>query len=126
MCALISPYYSEGKCGKQPYPLEFMIRVHFLQLVYNLGDPMCEETLCDSLSSRRFVGLAMNSKCPDKTTILRFRHLLERNGLDKQIFDLLFKHQLTQRGLLFSKGMIVDGSFIEAPSLTKNAGNAFG
>lgn len=121
LCALISPYYSEGKRGQQPYPLELMIRVHFLQLVYNLSDPMCEETLRDSFSSRRFVGLTMDSKCPDETTILRFRHLLERNGLDKQIFDL-FKHQLSQRGLLFSKGTIVDGSFIEAPSSTKNAG----
>ena len=117
LCALISPYYSEGKRGQQPYPLELMIRVHFLQLVYNLSDPMCEETLRDSFSSRRFVGLTMDSKCPDETTILRFRHLLERNGLDKQIFDL-FKHQLSQRGLLFSKGTIVDGSFIEAPSST--------
>ena len=88
LCALISPYYSEGKRSQQPYPLELMIRVHFLQLVYNLSDTMCEETLRDSLSSRRFVGLAMDSKCPDETTILRFRHLLERNGLDKQIFDL--------------------------------------
>lgn len=67
----------------------------------------------------------MNSKCPDKTTILRFRHLLERNGLDKQIFDL-FKHPLSQRGLLFSKGTIVDGSFIEAPSSTKNTGKKRG
>lgn len=57
LCALISPYYSEGKRGQQPYPLELMIRVHFLQLVYNLSDPMCEETLRDSFSSRRFVGL---------------------------------------------------------------------
>ncbi len=67
----------------------------------------------------------MDSKCPDEITILRFRHLLERNGLDKQIFDL-FKHQLSQIGLLFSKGTIVDGSFIGALSSTKNAGNAFG
>ena len=88
LCALISPYYSEGKRRQQPYLLELMIRVHFLQLVYNLSDTMCEETLRDSLSSRRFVGLTMDSKCPDETTILRFRHLLERNGLDKQIFDL--------------------------------------
>ena len=43
--ALISPYYSSGKRGQQPYPLEIMIHVHFLQLVYNLSDPMCEETL---------------------------------------------------------------------------------
>ena len=51
LCALISPYYSEGKRGKQPYPLELMIRVNFLQLAYKLSDPMCEETLRDSLSS---------------------------------------------------------------------------
>ncbi len=140
---MIGPYYSEGKRGAQPYPLELMIRIHFLQLVYNLSDPICEETLhdsfacrrfvgynlsdpiCeetlhDSFACRRFVGLTMDSKCPDETTILRFRHLLEKNGLDKQVFDL-FKQQLTARGLLFSKGTIVDGSFIEAPSSTKNA-----
>ena len=81
---------------------------------------MCEETLHDSFACRRFVGLTMDSKCPDETTILRFRHLLEKNVLDKQVFDL-FKQQLTNRGLLFSKGTIVDGSFIEAPSSTKNA-----
>ena len=79
-----------------------------------------KETLHDSFACRRFVGLTMDSKCPDETTILRFRHLLEKNGLDKQVFDL-FKQQLTNRGLLFSKGTIVDGSFIEAPSSTKNA-----
>ncbi len=76
--ALIGPYYSEGKRGAQPYPLELMIRIHFLQLVYNLSDPMCEETLHDSFACRRFVGLTMDSKCPDETTILRFRHLLEK------------------------------------------------
>ena len=81
---------------------------------------MCEETLHDSFAFRRFVGLTMDSKCPDETTILRFRHLLEKNGLDKQVFEL-FKQQLSSRGLLFSKGTIVDGSFIEAPSSTKNA-----
>lgn len=62
----------------------------------------------------------MDSKYPDETTILHFRHLLEKNRLDKQVFDL-FTRQLTNRGLLFSKGTIVDGSFIGAPSSTKNA-----
>ena len=60
--SLIGPYYSEGKRGAQPYPLELMIRSHFLQLVYNLSDPMCEETLHDSFACRRFVGLTMDSK----------------------------------------------------------------
>lgn len=118
--SLIGPYYSEGKRGAQPYSLELMIRIHFFQLVYNLSDPMCEETPHDSFACRRLVGLRMVSKCPDETTIMRFRHLLEKNGPDKQVFDL-FKKQLTHRGLLFSKGTIVDSSFIEASSSTKNA-----
>ena len=101
--SLIGPYYSEGKRGAQPYPLELMIRIHFLQLVYNLSDPMCEETLHDSFACRRFVGLTMDSKCPDETTILRFRHLLEKNVLDKQVFDL-FKRQLTVRGASVQQG----------------------
>ena len=58
--ALIGPYYREGKLGAQPYPLELMIRIHFLQLVYNVSDPMYEETLHDSFACRRFVGLTMD------------------------------------------------------------------
>ena len=56
---LIGPYHSEAKRGAPPYPLELMIRIHFLQLVYNLSDPMCEETLQDSFACRRFVGLTI-------------------------------------------------------------------
>ncbi len=104
----------------QPYQLELMICIHFLQLVYNLSNPMSEETPHDLFACRRFVGLTMDSKCPDESTVLRFRRLLEKNSLGKQVFDF-FKRQLTNRGLLFSKGTIVDGSFIEAPSSTKNA-----
>ncbi len=104
--SLIGPYYSEGKRGAQPYPLELMIRIHFLQLVYNPSDPMCEETLHDSFACRRFVGLTMDSKCPDETTILRFRHLLEKNVLDKQVFDL-FKQQLTVRGFCSARARLL-------------------
>ena len=104
--SLIGPYYSEGKRGAQPYPLELMIRIHFLQLVYNLSYPMCEETLHDSFACCRFVGLTMDSKCPDETTILRFRHLLEKNVLDKQVFDL-FKQQLTARGFCSARARLL-------------------
>lgn len=71
-----------------------MLRIHSLQPVYNLSDLMCEETLHDFFACRRFVGLTMDSKCPDETTILRFRLLFEKNGLNKQVFELS-KKQLT-------------------------------
>ncbi|WP_353889098.1 transposase [uncultured Parasutterella sp.] len=36
------------------------------------------EPLHDFFACRRFVSLAMDSKYPDETTILHFRHLLEK------------------------------------------------
>lgn len=112
-------YRSCGRKGQQPYPLPLMLRVHVLQLVYNLSDPMTEETLNDSVACRRFVGLTIDSSTPDETTILRFRHLLEAHQLTDKVFALI-NQQLQNRGLLLSRGTIVDGSFIEAPSSTKN------
>ena len=77
---LIGPYYSEGRRGAQPYPLELMIRIHFLQLVYNLSDPMCEETLHDFFACRCFVGVTMDSKCSGETTILRLAIFLRKTA----------------------------------------------
>lgn len=37
-----------------------MIRIHFLQLVYNLSDLLCGRTLYDFVASRRFAGLPMD------------------------------------------------------------------
>ena len=55
-----------------------MLRVHCLQLFYNLSDPGMEDLPYESDPVRRFVGLKLSSALPDETTILNFRHLLER------------------------------------------------
>ena len=54
------------------------------------------------------------------TTILRFRHLLERHGLTRGIFEEI-EGLLEQRRLLLRSGTIVDATIIAAPSSTKNA-----
>lgn len=120
MQKIIQPHYGRlGNRGQQPYPLDLMLRIHVFQIAYNLSDPMAEETLKDSISVRRFVGLRMDSAIPDETTILRFRHLLEQEGLSQKIFNMITE-TLKKRGLLLSRGTIVDASFIDAPSSTKN------
>ena len=41
------------------------------------------ETFCDSETMRRFAGIEPGvDRLPDETTILNFRHLLERHGSD--------------------------------------------
>ena len=64
-----------------------MPRIHFVQQWLNLLDPAMEEALYDTPICREFVGLdASEDNLPDKSTILRLRHLLEANNLNLQIW----------------------------------------
>ena len=81
--ALIAPYYPKvgSKGASPPMPLEMMLRVYFLQSWCALGDLMAEEGLYDSEAMRRFAGGGElgDGRIPDETTILNFRHLLEKH-----------------------------------------------
>ena len=96
-----------------------MLRIHCVQLFYNLSDPGMEDLLYEAESVRRFVGLSLSEALPDETTILNFRHLLERQQLGKGLFEEINVH-LESQGLRLREGTIVDASIIEAPSSTKN------
>ncbi len=112
-------HYPKGENGNPPYPLPIMLRVHCLQLFYNLSDPAMEDALYEIESMRRFAGLRLSDRLPDESTILRFRHFLERHKLGKVIFDTV-NAQLRQQGLIMREGTIVDATIIAAPSSTKN------
>ena len=115
----IRPVYPKPGRGRRPYQLSVMLRVHCVQLFYNLSDPGMEDLLYEAESVRRFVGLSLSEALPDETTILNFRHLLERHELGKALFDEINAH-LESQGLRLRERTIVDASIIEAPSSTKN------
>jgi IS5 family transposase len=98
-----------------------MLRIYFLQQWFNLSDPQAEDAIYDSESMRRFARVELGDDVvPDETTILRFRHLLERHRLTEAIFEAV-KDLLTEKRLLLQTGTIVDATIIAAPSSTKNA-----
>ena len=113
------PVYPKPGKGRRPYPLAVMLRVHCVQLFYNLSDPGMEDLLYEAESVRRFVGLSLSEALPDETTILNFRHLLERHELGKGLLEEINAH-LESQGLRLREGTIVDASIVEAPSSTKN------
>ena len=115
----IRPVYAKRGKGRRPYPLPVMLRIHCVQLFYNLSDPGMEDLLYEAESVRRFIGLSLTEALPDETTILNFRHLLERHELGKGLLEEINAH-LESRGLRLREGTIVDASIIEAPSSTKN------
>ncbi len=69
---------------------------------------------------RRFAGLdAFEDVMPDESTILRFRHLLEKHDLAVAIFAEV-NAVLSEKGLSMKRGTVVDATLIAAPSSTKN------
>ncbi len=112
-------YPKSGRKGRPPYPLAVMLRIHCVQLFYNLSDPAMEDMLYEIESVRRFVGLKLSGPIPDETTILKFRHLLEAHKLGQKLFAEINKH-LDEQGLVLKEGTIVDASIIAAPTSTKN------
>jgi IS5 family transposase len=120
LIALIEPHYAKRGRGRQPIGLEKMLRIYFLQQWFNLSDPQAEDGIYDSESMRRFAGVELGDDViPDETTILRFRHLLEKHHLTKAIFAEV-QGLLDERRLLLRSGTIVDATIISAPSSTKN------
>ena len=115
----IRPFYPKAGRGRRPYELSTMLRVHCVQLFYNLSDPGMEDMLYEVESVRRFTGLRLSGPLPDETTILNFRHLLEEHGLGTGLFEEINRH-LESQGLRLQEGTIVDASIIAAPSSTKN------
>ena len=118
---LVAPYAPEGKKGRPPFAVETMLRIHFMQQWFTLSDSAMEEALHDIALFREFVGLGWDSRLPDESTILRFRHLLEKHKLAEQILALV-NDLLRGKGLMLKAGTVVDATLISAPSSTKNAG----
>ena len=118
--ALIAPYAPQGLRGRPPFLVSTMLRIHFMQQWFTLSDPAMEEALHDVPLFREFAALNYETRLPDESTILRFRHLLEENKLAAQILQTV-NELLQAKGLLLKAGTVVDATLIAAPSSTKNA-----
>ena len=123
--AEIGPFYPKGEGrGRPPIGLHRMLRMYIAQQCFGLSDEGIEDALYDSQAIRRFVGIDLaRENAPDATTLLKFRRLLETNGLTRKVFEAINAH-LAERGLILREGTIVDATFIAAPPSTKNKAKA--
>jgi IS5 family transposase len=120
LVGVIEPHYPKGERGRPPVGIERMLRIYFLQQWYALSDEALEDAIYDSQAMRTFAGIDLSVEgVPDATTLLNFRHLLEKHGLTKSIFDEVGA-MLEEKKLLMREGTIVDATIIAAPSSTKN------
>ena len=127
---LIKPHSPKAasKGRRSGYPLETMLRIHLMQQWYSPSDPAMKEALIEVPTMRRFAAINLIShRIPDETTILRFRHLLEKHDLGRQIYcfaeDFVYgtvKAHPKANGIAMKQGTLIDATLIAALSSTKN------
>ena len=117
--ALIQPHYYKEERGNKPYDLERMLRIYLLQNLYNLSDMGTVAKVIDSRAFSDFCGVESSNQVPDGDTLGRFRNLLIKNNIQEKLFAQVVQ-LFMERGLILKKGTIVDSTFINAPSSTKN------
>jgi IS5 family transposase len=122
---VIEPHYPKsGRRGRPPIGLEKMLRMYFVQQWYGLADEAVEDAIYDSQALRNFLGIDLSRQSvPDATTLMGFRRLLEAHHLPQTML-VEVNAMLIERGLLMSKGTLVDATLIAAPSSTKNREHA--
>ena len=114
-CAVLS----QGGRGRRPYPLSVMLRVHCVQLFYNLERSWDGGHAVRGGTGAAVRGLRLSEALPDETTILHFRHMLERHKLGEGLLEAINAH-LASQGLRLREGTVVDATIIAAPTSTKN------
>lgn len=117
---MIRPHYFNNTRGRKPIGIEVMLRMYLMQIWFNLSDEGIEDSIYDSYAMRTFMHIDFNEQqVPDATTLLKFRHMLEKNKIGEKIFADVNK-RLDNAGLIMHGGTIVDASLIAAPKSTKN------
>ena len=125
---LCLPHYhiKAGETVQQGRPytrLETMVRVHLLQVSLNLSDPEMESYLASDMVARNFCRVSSTRLFISDSTILRFRHFIEQQGLAQKFLERTV-NLAAEAGACSFDMVAADGTFIEAPSSTKNKAHA--
>jgi len=112
--------YHYKSIGRTKTDALLLLRIYFLQQWYALSDPGVEEAIYDRNSFQKFLRIDLLAHTvPDETTILNFRHFLEKYALTEKFF-LMINQLMESKGLILKKGTVIDATIISAPSSTKN------
>lgn len=100
-----------SKMGAPSFQPLMLFKALLIQRWYDLSDPATEDALNDRKSFARFVGLPLDAKAPDHTTLWRFRELLIKRGLMEPLLAALMA-QIETAGLILKEGTLLDATFV--------------
>ncbi len=107
---LIRLYKGEGVVGRPPFDPALVLKVELIAYLYNLSERQVEVYINENLPAKYFVGLAVDQKAPDHSTLTVFRERLIQRGKLKvfeEMLDEIVRIAL-QSGVQFGPIQIVD------------------
>ena len=107
---LIKLYKGEGVVGRPPFDPQLLLKVELIAYFYHLSERQVEVYINENLPAKFFVGLAVDQKAPDHSTLTVFRERLLRRGKLKIFEEMLAEIiQIAQeKGVQFGSIQIVD------------------
>jgi transposase len=107
---LIKLYKGQGVVGRPPFDPALVLKVEVIAYLYKLSERQVEVFVNENLPAKYFVGLAVDGKAPDHSTLTTFRERLLKNGRMKVFEEML--EQIVQesllRGVKFGSIQIID------------------
>ncbi|MEP7085368.1 MAG: IS5 family transposase [Betaproteobacteria bacterium] len=104
----------KSSAGRKPIDVLVLFRMLVLQSLYNLSDEQAEYQVRDRLSFTRFLGLGLENRIPDGTTLWLFREKLAKAELLAKLFKRFDQH-LEAKGYIARGGQMVDATIVAVP-----------
>ena len=112
--SLFANDHKKSRAGRKPMDPIFMLKVLFLQRLYNISDHQIEYQIKDRMSFREFLDIQSVDDVPDEKTVWKYRDIMSESGVGERLFEK-FNEQLASMGLIVNEGKIVDASFVIVP-----------
>jgi len=107
---LIKLYKGQGQYGRPPFEPALVLKMALVAYLYNLSERQVEVYVNENLPAKYFVGLAVDQKAPDHSTLTAFRQRLLKRGklaIFEQMLAEIVRMALEQ-GVQFGSIQIVD------------------
>ena len=113
--SLFANDHKKSRAGRKPMDPIFMLKVLFLQRLYNISDHQIEYQIKDRMSFREFLDIQSVDDVPDEKTVWKYRDIMSESGIGERLFAK-FNEQLNSIGLIVNEGKIIDASFVIVPT----------
>lgn len=106
----IACYAGKGCVGRPPYDPVLMLKMLLIARLYGVSERQVEEVATYHLGIKYFLGLAVDARPPDHSTLTKFKERLladDQLGLLGEAFDDLLR-QAQEQGIVFGTLQVLD------------------